>query len=46
MEDMISSKGVGYKPQLIYLASSPDNSIEVHVRDFKDAQKTLISFCI
>ena len=46
MEDMVASKGVGYKPQLIYLSSSADNSVEISVRDFKDAQKTLISFCI
>lgn len=46
MEDMLSSKGTGLRPQLIYLSSSNENSVEMGVRDFKDAQKTLISFCI
>lgn len=30
----------------MYLSSSSDNWVEMNVRDFKDAQKTLISFCI
>ena len=46
MEDMISNKAVPYQPQLIYLTSNNDNWAEFNVRDFKDAQKTLISFCI
>lgn len=46
MEDMISNKGEGYQPQLFYLTSHSDNWAELNIRDFKDAQKTLISFCI
>ena len=42
----MASKGAGFRPQLIYLSSSSENLVEINVRDFKDAQKTLISFCI
>ena len=46
MEDMLSHKGTGFKPSLVYNSSSPDNWVDINIREFKDAQKTLISFCI
>jgi len=46
MEDMLQHKGDGFKPSLVYNSSSPDNWVDINIREFKDAQKTLISFCI
>ena len=45
-ENLIQNKDAAIKPAMVYMSSSESNRVSLQLREFKDNQKTLISFCI